>query len=129
MSYPARIQKVMSTWRRKPDPRRAAHHLDFIREIGICIACGSAGRCQPMHIRSSRDGGMGTKPADKFTLPGCPACHARQHRVGELAFYAELGIDPLDAASRLWTVSGDLEAGRRIVFRARQAIGLRGARP
>jgi hypothetical protein len=35
-----------------------------------------------------------------------------------------LRIDPLNVALRLWTVSGDLEAGERIVFRARQHINL-----
>ena len=35
-----------------------------------------------------------------------------------------LRIDPLNVALRLWTVSGDIEAGERIVFRARQRINL-----
>jgi hypothetical protein len=35
-----------------------------------------------------------------------------------------LRIDPLNVALRLWTVSGDIEAGKRIVFRARQHINL-----
>jgi hypothetical protein len=33
-------------------------------------------------------------------------------------------IDPLDVAFRLWTISGDITAGERIVFRARQKINL-----
>jgi hypothetical protein len=32
--------------------------------------------------------------------------------------------DPLNVALRLWTVSADIEAGERIVFRARQRIDL-----
>jgi hypothetical protein len=43
----------------------------------------------------------------------------------ELTFWSALKIDPVDTALGLWTVSGNIEAGRRIVFRARQAIGLR----
>lgn len=125
MTRPARIQKVMTTWRRKPNERRAATHLAFVRDIGICIACGSERRCQAMHVRNGTDGGVGVKPSDKYTLPGCPICHARQHKVGEVTFWGELGIDPLDAACRLWTVSGDVEAGRRIIFRARQSIALK----
>jgi hypothetical protein len=35
-----------------------------------------------------------------------------------------LRIDPLSVALRLWTVSGNTEAGERIVFRARQQINL-----
>ena len=51
------------------------------------------------------------------------ACHAKQHRIGELTFWSAL-IDPLNVALRLWTVSADAEAGARTVFRARQQINL-----
>jgi hypothetical protein len=54
----------------------------------------------------------------------CAACHARQHRRGELTFWSELGIDPVDRAMRLWTVSGDEDAAERILFRTRQRIAL-----
>jgi hypothetical protein len=66
---------------------------------------------------------MGVKPSDRYSVPLCTACHAHQHD-GELSFWAALGIDPLNVALRLWTVSGDLAAGERVVFRARQGIGL-----
>jgi hypothetical protein len=52
------------------------------------------------------------------------ACHAKQRRVGELTFWSALRIDPLNVASRLWTLWGDLKAGERTVFRARQQIDL-----
>lgn len=45
---------------------------------------------------------------------------ALQHEFGELRFWSTLRIDPLNVAMRLWTVSGDINAGERIVFRARQ---------
>jgi hypothetical protein len=48
----------------------------------------------------------------------------RQHQHGELSFWADLGIDPLDAALRLWSKTGDYEAGIRTIQRARQAIAL-----
>jgi len=69
------------------------------------------------------------KPADRYAVPLCSACHAKQHQVGELPFWAALRIDPLNVALRLWTVSGDLEAAERIVFRARQRINLAKAYP
>ena len=47
-----------------------------------------------------------------------------QHQFGELRFWSVLRIDPLNVAFGLWTVSGDIEAGERIVFRARQHIAL-----
>ena len=67
---------------------------------------------------------MGMKPGDCYALPLCTVCHAKQHRVGELTFWSTLRIDPLNVAWRLWTVSADLKAGERTVFRARQQIDL-----
>jgi hypothetical protein len=66
---------------------------------------------------------MGYKPSDRYAVPLCAEHHAEQHR-GELSFWAALGIDPLNVALRLWTVSGDLAAGERTVLRARQGIAL-----
>jgi hypothetical protein len=62
------------------------------------------------------------KPGDRYAVPLCTACHAKQHRVGELTFWSALRFDPLNVALRLRTVSVDVEAGERTVFRARQQI-------
>jgi hypothetical protein len=43
---------------------------------------------------------------------------------GELTFWSTLRIDPVNLALRLWTISADVEAGERTVFRARQRINL-----
>jgi hypothetical protein len=75
-------------------------------------------------VRTGTDGGVGMKPGDRYTVPLCTACHAKQHRVGELSFWSALSIDPLNVAFRLWIVSTDLKAGERTVFRARQQIDL-----
>jgi hypothetical protein len=64
------------------------------------------------------------KPADRYCVSLCTDCHALQHQFGELTFWSTVRIDPLNVALRLWTVSGDLKAGERIVFRARQRIDL-----
>jgi hypothetical protein len=64
------------------------------------------------------------KPSDRYSVPLCTSCHALQHQFGELTFWSTLRIDPLNVAFRLWTVSGDIKAGERIVFRARQRIDL-----
>jgi hypothetical protein len=75
-------------------------------------------------VRTGTDGGVGVKPGDRYAVPLCTACHAKQHRVGELSFWSALRIDPLNVAFRLWIVSADLKAGERTVFRARQQIDL-----
>ena len=75
-------------------------------------------------MRTATDGGVGVKPADRYAVPLCTTCHAKQHRVGELSFWSALCIDPLNVSLRLWTISANLKAGERIVFRARQHINL-----
>ena len=121
---PARIPRSVIKAKRKPNPRRAAEHLAFVREIGTCLACGRIGKCEAMHIRNRTDGGTGLKPSDRFSVPGCAECHHRQHSTGELTFWGELGIDPLDVACRLWTISGDIDQGRRCIEKARARMRL-----
>ena len=75
-------------------------------------------------MRTGTDGGVGMKPGDRYAVPLCTACHGKQHRIGELTFWSALRIDPLNVAFRLWTVSADVKAGERTVFRARQHINL-----
>lgn len=124
---PPRIPHDVPKPKRRPNLRRNSHHLAFIRGLP-CIACGRAPPSQAAHVRVGTDGYAAGKPSDRFSLPLCggvEGCHAKQHRIGELTFWSALRVDPLDAASRLWTVSGDAEAGQRIVFRANQTINLR----
>ena len=75
-------------------------------------------------MRSGSDGGAGMKPAARYIVSLCSDCHSLQHQFGELTFWSTVRIDPLNAAFRLWTISGDIKAGERIVFRARQKINL-----
>jgi len=113
----------MTRHKREPDARRRVQHLAFVRQLP-CVACGKAAPSEPAHVRTGTDGGVGVKPGDRYAVPLCAACHAKQHRVGELTFWSALRFDPLNVALRLWTVSADIEAGKRIVFRARQRIDL-----
>ena len=103
--------------------RRRQQHLAFVRQLP-CVVCGKAAPSEAAHVRTGTDGGVGVKPGDRYAVPLCTACHARQHRIGELSFWSARRIDPLNVALRLWTVSGDIKAGERTVFRARQQIDL-----
>ncbi len=136
MANPPRIARTVPRGKRQPNPKRRAQHLAFVRQLP-CVACGYRAPSEAAHVRTGTDGGTGTKPSDRYAVPLCASrttilgeryfiegCHARQHRVGELTFWAVLQIDPLNVALRLWTISGDTQAGERIVFRARQLIGL-----
>src|SRR5215472_3426577 len=98
MRPPARIPHTISRARHKPDLRRAATHLAYIRQLP-CMTCGRAPPNEAAHVRRGTDGATGVKPSDRFALPLCPAHHSSQHRRGELTFWSSLGIDPVDYAN------------------------------
>jgi len=118
---PPRIPRVVTNAKPKPGLRRRARHLAYIRQLP-CVACGAAAPSEAAHVRSGSEGATGVKPSDRYAVPLCTSCHTLQHEFGELAFWSTLRIDPLNVAFRLWTVSGDITAGERIVFRAHQQI-------
>jgi hypothetical protein len=118
-----RIPRTTARGKPKPHRRKRTRHLAFVRQLA-CVACGKAAPSEAAHVRSGSDGGAGMKPSDRYCVSLCTSCHELQHRFGELTFWSVLRIDPLNVALRLWTVSGDLEAGDRVVFRARQQINL-----
>jgi hypothetical protein len=118
-----RISRTVARRKPKPDFRRRVQHLAFIRLLP-CVACGKAAPSVAAHVRTGTDGGVGMKPGDRYAVPLCTACHAKQHRAGELTFWSALRIDPVNVALRLWTISADVMAGERTVFRARQGINL-----
>ena len=118
-----RIPRSVARPKPKPGLRRRAQHLAFIRQLP-CVACGKAAPSEAAHERFGSDGAAGMKPSDRYSVPLCSSCHALQHDFGELTFWSTLRIDPLNVAFSLWTVSGEIMAGERIVFRARQRIDL-----
>jgi hypothetical protein len=120
---PPRIPRTALRGKRKPDHRTRTKHLGFVRQLP-CVACGKPAPSEAAHVRSGSDGGAGMKPSDRYSLPLCTDCHELQHQFGELTFWSVLRIDPLNVSARLWTVSGDIRAGEKIVFRARQQIDL-----
>ena len=118
-----RIPRTVASGKRKASLHRRAQHLGFVRQLS-CVACGKAAPSEAAHLRTGTDSGVGMRPGDRYAVPLCTACHEKQHRIGELTFWSGLRIDPLNVALRLWTVSADLAAGERTVFRARQHINL-----
>ena len=127
---PARIERSAPALVRRAKERLRPAHLAFIRTLP-CVACGKPAPSECAHVRMGTGGGMGYKPADRYCLPLCGpmGCHARQHQIGETAFWAELGVDAVDITVRLWAVTGDADQGLRTVERAWQAIALHRAGP
>lgn len=130
-----RIARETGLHRRAPKEGLRSRHLAWIRTLP-CVACDSDGPCDAAHVRKSdaslkKLNAMGQKPDDKYTVALCARCHrADQHtKEGEGAFWARLGIDALDLSLRLWSVTGNREAGIRAIMRARQSILLHQGMP
>lgn len=113
---------------KKSDPRKREvdeKHLEFVRKLP-CIA-GGKGAIEAAHVRMASAAhdkpitGMGTKPSDRWALPLAKTMHERQHAIGEELFWAEVGIDPLDLCVKLYAISGDVKAGKRLIASARAA--------
>lgn len=111
---------------RQEDPE----HLKFIRKLP-CLVTGSMNNVEAAHIRYSdaswgkTNPGVGRKPDDKWVVPLSAAKHRldpdAQHNGDERGFWERNGIDPLPIARALWTISGDEEAGMKIVLEARKS--------
>lgn len=74
MTRPPRISRAVPLSAKQPDPKRNSTHLTMIRALP-CLKCGRIGETEAAHVRSGTDGGMGMKPADRWTVPLCRACH------------------------------------------------------
>jgi len=98
--------------RQRTPRQKCEEFLRFVRRRPCC-ACGAPAPSQAAHLRitdprysQKRHVGIGEKPDDSWTTPLCAECHLdapdAQHRVGEPAFWARVGIDPFKLADRLW---------------------------
>lgn len=118
------LDKSSKESRRMEDPA----HLAFIRKLPSVISGQTP--CEAAHIRAGsalhrkKHTGIGQKSDDSWTLPLTKEEHRdgpeSQHAHGdELEWWRSHGIDPFELAIRLYEVSGDIEAGIRIVKKAR----------
>ena len=95
-------------------------YLDFIRGLP-CSLCLDNTSTEAAHVRyaepklGKRHTGMAEKPDDAFALPLCGKHHREQHTQNERAWWNGYAIDPVALALALYRVSGDHEAGERIV--------------
>jgi hypothetical protein len=106
---------------RQRQPRRVdASHLAYIRQLP-CLVCLDNTATEAAHVRmpaieaDKPKIGLQEKPDDVWVLPLCGACHRRQHHDGEKKFW-DFGIfNPIFLCLALYRVSGDTEAGERII--------------
>lgn len=107
--------------------QRSEKHLAFIRSLP-CLVSGSNFNVEAAHIRYSDaawgkiNPGIQRKPDDCWTVPLSAAKHRldpdSQHNGDEREFWERHGIDPLRIARDLWAISGDYEAGLKIIREA-----------
>jgi hypothetical protein len=86
---PRRIPKPGKTGELK---KRCVAHRNFVRGHACC-SCGSTAAIEVAHVRIGTDGGMGTKPSDRWVISLCHDCHSTQHRLGEKSFEKLMNID------------------------------------
>jgi hypothetical protein len=107
----------------------AGKHLAAIRCLPCC-SCDTDPAGIAAHVRMAdaaagkADSGMGRKPDDRWTVPMCRSCHTdapdSQHALGEVQFWAHLGIDPLWLCAQLASASPDVGRMRDIIFKTRE---------
>jgi hypothetical protein len=92
-----------------------------------CLRCGMDPAHEAAHVSMNsgahgKHNSFGKKAADRWTVPLCGACHREdkdsQHKVGELPFWNDVGINPLLVCSRLYAARDDFVKMRAIVFNA-----------
>ena len=98
----------------KPRYRQtSAKHLAFIRSLP-CAVSGSRGDIEAAHIRMASprhakpETGMQQKPDDKWTVPLSAFQHrgpGGQHDHDEATWWKDRGIDPIELAMALWSIS------------------------
>lgn len=102
----------------KISERSTRDHLDATRQCP-CVVCHTDVAIDAAHVRFGSLAGMGRKPPDSEVLPLCRAHHMEQHSVGELSFWAAVGIAPRELAAKLWELSPNVEAMRAMCFVAK----------
>ena len=93
----------------------------MVRSLPCCLpGCGSHGDAHHLLRIGGLPKGTGRKNEDRWAIPVCRAHHDAAHRAGnDEAWFAGQGIQARDLANALWRVTGDLDAMKRAVWRAK----------
>jgi hypothetical protein len=92
----------------RPAHKSAPGYLKWLRGRECLISrlrqthahCG--GKLEAAHVDHGGDKGMGTKASDKFAIPLCSCCHARQHSMGWKSFEKLYGFSGIWIAKAYW---------------------------
>jgi len=84
--------------------RRVPAHLKFVGQQP-CLLC-SRTPSDAHHLKFAQPRALGRKVSDEFTVPLCRIHHRQLHESGnEVAWWMDMGIDPLPIAQGLWEES------------------------
>ena len=79
-------------------------HLRFVA-LQPCLLCGRT-PSDPHHLRFAQPRAMGRKTSDEFVVPLCRTHHRQNHQFGdEVSWWKRCGIDAVQVANRLWSIS------------------------
>lgn len=92
---PARVRSSGAT---KP-PRSCASHRAWVRKHHCSVRNCKRIPIECAHVRTTANGGMGLKPADRWCISLCAWHHAEQHRIGERTFSNKYDFDLAELAS------------------------------
>lgn len=88
----------------KPSRRRSKAHLSFVA-AQPCLICRRS-PSDAHHLKFAQPKALGRKVSDEFTVPVCRDHHNELHRYGnEAAWWANLQIEPIESARKLWQSS------------------------
>lgn len=89
----------------RPAEKSAPQFLQWIRgRECLCFPRGGcSGKIEAAHVDYAGGKGMGTKVADRHTVPLCTWHHAEQHRIGWAAFQLRYGFFAKEVAEFLWS--------------------------
>lgn len=86
----------------RPASKNAPAFLQWLRTKNCCIGGTCAGRIEAAHVRTGTDGGMGSKPSDRYAIPMCASHHAEQHMAGEATFSERHNVNMKSMADHFW---------------------------
>lgn len=88
----------------RPPEKGAVGFLQWVRghECVCAKRGGCSGKVQSAHVDYAGGKGMGTKVADRFSVPLCDGHHREQHNMGWTSFEMKHGINALRIANELW---------------------------
>lgn len=92
-----------------------ARYIAAVRLLPCAIRPCQRLPIEAAHIRFGRHGlkratGLGERPDDRWALPLCRWHHSHQHRSGEVKWWQDRGIDPIEVAIRLYAERYDHDA-------------------